>query len=96
MAGLARTLVVGWFVQGDVQMLAVEVRFAKDGKFEAVGFDAGMALGDDRSGDADFTIADQLAAPLAGAEALRLQDAIQGVFAHVGRNRSGNRLFNVS
>jgi hypothetical protein len=26
---------------------------------------------------------------------LRLQDAIQGLFAHVGRNSSGNRVFNV-
>jgi hypothetical protein len=52
------------------------VRFAKHGEFKAVGFDAGLAIVDFRTGDGYITVFNQFAAPLAGAEALRLQDAV--------------------
>ena len=75
-AGPARAFVIGGLVQCDIQMLAVAVRLAENGKFEGVGFDAGLAIADSHAGDADVTLGDQFAAPLACAETLRLQGAV--------------------
>src|SRR3970040_864945 len=84
MAGLARAFVVGGFVQRDVDVLAISPHFVIHREFEAVGLEAGARVADDFARDGDFGVLDQALAPLARAEALRLQDAIEGEFAHFG------------
>lgn len=75
-AGLARALVVGRFVQRDVKVFAIAVYFTKDAEFKRISFDAGEAIGDGHAGNADVPVGDQFTAPLAGAEALGLQNTV--------------------
>lgn len=82
MAGLARALVIGRFVQGDVDMPAINPQLVINCKLQAIGFNRGTAIVDNFSSDADIAISDQFAAPLARAKALRLQDMLQCRFAH--------------
>lgn len=77
-AGLARAFVVGRFVQCEVEMLAVLPWLAVHAEFEGVRLESAARIFDDFAADGDFAIRDQPSAPFAGAEALRLQDAIQG------------------
>ena len=76
--GFARTFVISGFVECDIDVLAVAPLLAEHGKFEAIGLEGGAVIGDGIAGDRNVAVSAQLLAKLASAEALRLQDAVQG------------------
>ena len=78
MAGLARTLVTGGLVQADVEMLAKSPFFAVNAEDQAFAGQVFVGIGDYPSRHAHQFIPDELAALLAGAEALALKDFFQG------------------
>jgi hypothetical protein len=48
----------------------------EDGEHQAIGLDGGLVTGLDYGADGDLAVVDQRAAIFAGAETLRLQDAV--------------------
>ncbi len=63
-------------------MGAVAPLFAEHLEFKATGFENGVLVSDRRAVDRDFSRLDQPPASLARAEALSLQDALEGQLAH--------------
>ena len=57
-AGFTRAFIVRWFIQRDVQLRAVTVRFSAYAEFETIGFDRGMAISDELTADTHFTYFD--------------------------------------
>src|SRR5690606_1479255 len=84
MTGLARTFEVGRLVEHDVHALAIAPCFIENGEFQIGGIEAGTIVINDFIAHGDFTIFDQAATVFTGTETLRLQDAVQGQFAHGG------------
>ena len=78
MAGLARTLVTGGLVQADVELLAKSPFFTANAEDQAFAGQVFVGIGDYPSRHAHQFIPDELAALLAGAEALALKDFFQG------------------
>jgi hypothetical protein len=77
-AGFARAFEIGRLVQRNIDVLAIDPFFVEYGQHQAVGLDRGLVVVFNRAVDGDIAVLDQGAAVLAGAEALRLQDAVQG------------------
>ena len=82
MAGLARAFIAGRLVQGDVDVGAVGPGLAEDLEFQPFGFKACRRIPDRFALHPHFAGADQVAAVIAGAEALALQDAVESFLAH--------------
>jgi hypothetical protein len=75
-------------------MLAVLPVLVEYRESQTGGFKARAIVAHCRPRNGDFAIGDQFATPFSGAESLRLQDTIQGHFAHDGTvPEAGGRFF---
>ena len=82
MTGFSGAFEAGGFVQRDIDMFAVSPLSPNILNTSPAVSIGSPAVGNGLSGDADFSVRDQLTAPLARTEPLRLQDAVQSHFAH--------------
>ena len=77
-AGLARAFKVGRLVQRNVNVLAVLPFLAKDLQHQAIGLDGSLVAGLHFAIDGNIAVFNQRAAVFSRAEALRLEDAVEG------------------
>lgn len=82
MTGPARALNTTWFVQRNVDKLAVLPEFIEQTELKAISFKYGALIIDNLAIDADFARPYQLPTRVARTEALRLQDAIKAELCH--------------
>ena len=77
MTGFSGALEIGRLVQSDIHVFPIGPDLTKEFKRQSGRINTGAVVGDDLAIDLDFTIRNQTATPFAGAESLRLQDAVQ-------------------
>ena len=77
MTGFARAFHIWRLVQRKIDEFTVLPVFIKQAKSQSRGFEASLVVGDNLTMNADLTRLNQLSAPFARANTLRLQYAIQ-------------------